>query len=71
MAFESGLSFALGDEQEAIREMARDFAAEHLAPYAVEWDRDNHIVYPKLAGKAQKIVTRAQYADPINRFRDP
>ena len=40
MAFESGLSFALGDEQEAIREMARDFAAEHLAPYAVEWDRD-------------------------------
>ena len=40
MAFESGLSFALGDEQEAIREMARNFAAEHLAPYAVEWDRN-------------------------------
>jgi len=36
----SGLSFELGDEQAAIRDMARDFAAEHLAPFAVEWDRD-------------------------------
>lgn len=36
----SGLSFTLGDEQAAIREMARDFAAEHLAPFAVEWDRE-------------------------------
>jgi alkylation response protein AidB-like acyl-CoA dehydrogenase len=36
----SGLSFELGDEQAAIRDMAREFAAEHLAPFAVEWDRD-------------------------------
>lgn len=36
----SGLSFELGDEQAAIRDMARDFAGEHLAPFAVEWDRD-------------------------------
>ena len=36
----SGLSFALGEEQAAIRDMARDFATEHLAPYAVEWDRE-------------------------------
>jgi alkylation response protein AidB-like acyl-CoA dehydrogenase len=36
----SGLSFELGDEQVAIREMARDFAAEHLAPHAITWDRD-------------------------------
>jgi alkylation response protein AidB-like acyl-CoA dehydrogenase len=38
----SGLSFALGDEQAAIRDMAREFAAEHLAPFAVEWDRTKH-----------------------------
>jgi alkylation response protein AidB-like acyl-CoA dehydrogenase len=36
----SGLSFELGDAQVAIREMARDFAAEHLAPHAVTWDRE-------------------------------
>ena len=36
----SGLSFELGEEQVAIREMARDFAAEHLAPHAITWDRD-------------------------------
>lgn len=36
----NGLSFELGEEQAAIRGMARDFAAEHLAPFAVEWDRN-------------------------------
>jgi len=36
----NGLCFELGDEQAAIRDMAREFAAEHLAPFAVEWDRD-------------------------------
>ncbi len=38
----SGLCFALGEEQEAIRDMARGFADEHLAPFAVEWDRTKH-----------------------------
>jgi alkylation response protein AidB-like acyl-CoA dehydrogenase len=33
------LSFELGEEQAAIFDMARAFAAEHLAPLAVEWDR--------------------------------
>jgi alkylation response protein AidB-like acyl-CoA dehydrogenase len=37
-----GLSFNLGEEQLAIREMAREFAAERLAPFAVEWDREKH-----------------------------
>jgi alkylation response protein AidB-like acyl-CoA dehydrogenase len=38
----NGLSFDLGEDQRAIREMARDFAAERLAPFAVEWDRAKH-----------------------------
>jgi alkylation response protein AidB-like acyl-CoA dehydrogenase len=38
----SGLCFELGDEQAAIRDMAREFAGEHLAPFAVEWDRNKH-----------------------------
>ncbi len=38
----SGLSFELADEQAAIRDMAREFANEHLAPFAVAWDRDKY-----------------------------
>jgi alkylation response protein AidB-like acyl-CoA dehydrogenase len=34
--------FALTEEQGAIRDMARGFAAEHLAPHAVEWDQRKH-----------------------------
>jgi hypothetical protein len=32
------MDFALSDEQLAIQEMARNFAAQELAPYAAEWD---------------------------------
>lgn len=34
--------FELTDEQQAITEMVRDFAAESLAPNAVEWDETKH-----------------------------
>jgi alkylation response protein AidB-like acyl-CoA dehydrogenase len=34
-----GLSFTLGEDQRAVLEMAGAFAAERLAPFAVEWDR--------------------------------
>ena len=34
--------FALTDDQIAIRDMARSFAAERLAPQAVAWDEDKH-----------------------------
>ncbi|WP_044562281.1 acyl-CoA dehydrogenase family protein [Azospirillum sp. B4] len=32
------MDFNLTEEQGAFRDMARDFAAEHLAPHAAEWD---------------------------------
>ncbi|MBN9747825.1 acyl-CoA dehydrogenase [Amycolatopsis sp. A1MSW2902] len=32
----------LTDEQCALRDTAAEFAAEHLAPHALEWDRDKH-----------------------------
>lgn len=35
-----GLSFALSEEQLAIRDMARAFADEQIAPYALLWDRE-------------------------------
>ncbi|OYV45279.1 MAG: acyl-CoA dehydrogenase [Acidocella sp. 20-57-95] len=34
------MCFTLGEDQVAIREMAAAFAAERLAPMAVEWDRE-------------------------------
>jgi alkylation response protein AidB-like acyl-CoA dehydrogenase len=36
------LSFQLGEDQLAIRDMALGFAAERLAPFAIEWDREKH-----------------------------
>jgi alkylation response protein AidB-like acyl-CoA dehydrogenase len=36
------MEFALSDEQQAIQDMARAFAAEELAPYAAEWDEKKH-----------------------------
>lgn len=34
--------FELSEEQRAIQEMARDFAARELAPHALEWDEKKH-----------------------------
>ncbi|MEL7030002.1 MAG: isobutyryl-CoA dehydrogenase [Pseudomonadota bacterium] len=34
------MDFALTDEQDAIQEMARRFAAEEMAPQAAQWDED-------------------------------
>ncbi|QUS39606.1 acyl-CoA dehydrogenase [Tardiphaga alba] len=39
------MQFALDEEQTAIRDMARDFAAEKIAPFALKWDEEKH--FPK------------------------
>ena len=36
------MDFALTEEQEAIQEMARRFAADELAPNAAKWDEEKH-----------------------------
>lgn len=36
------MDFALSDEQQAIRDMARSFADENIAPKAIEWDESGH-----------------------------
>ena len=33
------MRFELSEEQQAFQDMARAFAAEELAPYAADWDR--------------------------------
>ena len=39
------MQFALDEEQTAVRDMARAFAAEKIAPFALKWDEDKH--FPK------------------------
>ncbi|SFM27868.1 butyryl-CoA dehydrogenase [Bradyrhizobium sp. NFR13] len=39
------MQFALDEEQTAVRDMAREFAAEKIAPFALKWDEDKH--FPK------------------------
>ena len=36
------MQFALNEDQIAVREMARDFAAEKIAPHAIRWDEEKH-----------------------------
>lgn len=44
--------FTLNDDQIAIRDMARDFANEQIAPYAVEWDEKKHFPVETLRAAA-------------------
>ncbi|WP_114356607.1 MULTISPECIES: isobutyryl-CoA dehydrogenase [Rhodopseudomonas] len=37
------MQFDLNEDQIAIRDMARDFAAEKIAPHALKWDEDKHL----------------------------
>ena len=34
--------YTLPEDQIAIRDMARDFAEQKIAPHALDWDRDKH-----------------------------
>src|ERR1700742_2211903 len=34
--------FALNEDQIAVRDMARDFSAEKIAPHAIRWDEEKH-----------------------------
>ena len=36
------MHFALNEDQIAVRDMAREFAAEKIAPHAIRWDEEKH-----------------------------
>ena len=42
------MEFALTEELQMLREMARDFAAEKIAPYADEWDEKHYLPYEEV-----------------------
>ncbi len=39
---QAGSQFELNEDQRAIQEMTQAFAAEQVAPYALDWDRERH-----------------------------
>src|SRR5678815_2871541 len=50
----AGISFALSDEQRALRELAREFAAKEIRPKAAEYDE--HATHPAdLIAKAHDL----------------
>lgn len=42
------MDFALSEELKMLRDMARDFAAEKIAPYADEWDEKHYFPYEEV-----------------------
>ena len=42
------MDFALSEELEMLRDMARDFAAEKIAPFADEWDEKHYFPYEEV-----------------------
>jgi glutaryl-CoA dehydrogenase (non-decarboxylating) len=42
------MDFALSDEMQMLRDMARDFAKEKIAPYADEWDEKHYFPYEEV-----------------------
>ena len=39
------MDFELSEELQMLRDMAHDFSAEKIAPYADEWDENHHFPY--------------------------
>ncbi len=57
------MDFSLSEEQLAIREMAQDFAAQEMAPYASQWDEQHEFPIPTLR-KAAALGMAAIYTRP-------
>lgn len=48
------MDFRLSEEQEMIRQMAADFTANEIAPYAIEWDKADEVPFDTVA-KMQEL----------------
>lgn len=48
------MDFRLTEEQEMIRQMASDFAANELKPNAIEWDKNDEVPMETIA-KMQEL----------------
>ncbi len=67
------MDFALSEEQSAIFDMAKAFGEEHIAPYALQWEKDEHIpkeLWDKLAelGFGALYVSEEQGGSGLSRL---
>lgn len=67
------MDFQLSDERAAIRDMARSFAMEQIAPHALDWDRDRHFPLDVLKQAAElglggMMVAEAQGGSGLGRL---
>ncbi len=59
------MDFNLTDDQRAIQDMARRFAADEIAPHAAQWDED--YIFPRdTLKKAAELGFAAMYVSPEN-----
>ena len=59
------MDFDLTDEQRALQDMARDFAARELAPHAAQWDKDE--IFPEATlRQAAELGMAATYVSEAN-----
>ncbi len=59
------MNFELSEEQRAIRDMARDFARDQIAPHAVQWDEDKHFPVDTLRAAAELGMGGVYVADDV------
>ena len=67
------MDFQLSEERAAIRDMARSFAMEQIAPHALDWDRDRHFPLDVLKQAAElglggMMVAEAQGGSGLGRL---
>src|ERR1700692_1536673 len=59
------MQFALNEDQIAVRDMARDFAAEKIAPHAIRWDEEKHFPVDVMREAAQLGIGGVYIRDDV------
>ena len=59
------MHFALNEDQIAVRDMAREFAAEKIAPHAIRWDEEKHFPVDVMREAAQLGIGGVYIRDDV------
>ena len=62
--------FALNEDQMAVRDMARDFAAEKIAPHALRWDEEKHFPVDVMREAARPMTLTRSSCSTISMRRE-
>src|ERR1700730_5926323 len=59
------MQFALNEDQIAVRDMAREFAAEKIAPHAVRWDEEKYFPVEVMREAASLGICRVYIREDV------